>query len=215
MSVTKRLMLLASVGLVAQMPATTVTAKPVAKPAAKSATNTAPSNGPIGGWGVDLTGRDLSVKPGNDFDTYANGAWKARTTIPADRPNIGTLALLERGADVGDAAVGQVFDPDEIAACALQRADQFVELGLHRGGVAVLRILDHEDHEERDDGRPGVDHQLPGVGPAEQRPGHGPADNDRCGEHESRRLSGPPGNAVGECRENFVHDCKGSGVSGL
>jgi putative endopeptidase len=95
MSVTKRLMLLASVGLVAQMPATTVTAKPVAKPAAKSATNTAPSNGPIGGWGVDLTGRDLSVKPGNDFDTYANGAWKARTTIPADRPNIGTLALLD------------------------------------------------------------------------------------------------------------------------
>jgi putative endopeptidase len=50
---------------------------------------------PIGGWGVDLSGRDLAIKPGDDFDAYANGAWKARTPIPADRPQIGTLALMD------------------------------------------------------------------------------------------------------------------------
>jgi len=33
----------------------------------------------FGAWGVDLTARDTSVKPGDDFDTYANGGWKART----------------------------------------------------------------------------------------------------------------------------------------
>ena len=43
----------------------------------------------FGAWGVDLTARDTSVKPGDDFDTYANGGWKARTQIPADQPSAG------------------------------------------------------------------------------------------------------------------------------
>ena len=28
----------------------------------------------LGTWGVDLTSRDLSVKPGDDFQKYASGA---------------------------------------------------------------------------------------------------------------------------------------------
>jgi len=43
----------------------------------------------FGSWGVDLTARDTSVKPGDDFDIYANGGWKARTQIPADQPSAG------------------------------------------------------------------------------------------------------------------------------
>ena len=39
-----------------------------------------------GSWGFDLTAMDLSVKPGDDFNRYASGAWLARTTIPADKP---------------------------------------------------------------------------------------------------------------------------------
>jgi putative endopeptidase len=35
-------------------------------------------------FGFDLTARDKSVKPGNDFFQYANGRYLARTTIPAD-----------------------------------------------------------------------------------------------------------------------------------
>ena len=42
-----------------------------------------------GAWGVDLTARDLAVKPGNDFNKYANGAWEKRTTIPADQASAG------------------------------------------------------------------------------------------------------------------------------
>jgi len=42
-----------------------------------------------GAWGVDLTSRDLAVKPGNDFNKYANGGWEKRTTIPADQPSAG------------------------------------------------------------------------------------------------------------------------------
>ena len=37
-----------------------------------------------GTWGVDLTARDLAVKPGDDFNKFANGGWEKRTTIPAD-----------------------------------------------------------------------------------------------------------------------------------
>jgi putative endopeptidase len=32
-----------------------------------------------GTWGFDLSGMDTSVKPGDDFYKFANGAWDART----------------------------------------------------------------------------------------------------------------------------------------
>ena len=43
----------------------------------------------FGKWGVDLDARDTSVKPGDDFDKYANGAWFARTEIPSDQSSAG------------------------------------------------------------------------------------------------------------------------------
>ena len=43
----------------------------------------------FGSWGVDLDARDPSVKPGDDFDKYANGGWFARTEIPADQASAG------------------------------------------------------------------------------------------------------------------------------
>ena len=49
------------------------------------------------GVGVDLAGIDRSVQPGDGFDQYANGAWRAATPIPPDRSSIGaflTAALL-------------------------------------------------------------------------------------------------------------------------
>jgi hypothetical protein len=39
----------------------------------------------------------------------------------------------------------------------------FVQLHLHRLGIAVLRALDQEHHQERDEGGRGVDRELPGV----------------------------------------------------
>lgn len=41
-----------------------------------------------GSWGFDATGMDRSVKPGDDFFRYVNGAWLARTQIPADKPGV-------------------------------------------------------------------------------------------------------------------------------
>ncbi len=54
----------------------------------------------IGDFGVDLTARDLSVKPGDDFEKYASGTWIAKTTIPNDRPSTGSFVDLREGVQV-------------------------------------------------------------------------------------------------------------------
>ncbi|HEY0107590.1 MAG TPA: M13-type metalloendopeptidase [Rhizomicrobium sp.] len=61
-----------------------------------AAADNTPTNKPaIGDWGMDLTGMDKSVKPGDDFFEYADGAWFRRTEIPADRVAIGSFETLE------------------------------------------------------------------------------------------------------------------------
>ena len=39
----------------------------------------------FGTWGIDTSGMDTSVKPGDDFNRFVNGKWAATTQIPADR----------------------------------------------------------------------------------------------------------------------------------
>jgi len=48
-----------------------------------------PAKPMYGAWGVDLTARDTTVTPGADFNKHANGAWQARTEIPADQGSAG------------------------------------------------------------------------------------------------------------------------------
>src|SRR6185503_2808738 len=43
----------------------------------------------FGTWGVDLSGMDRKVNPGDDFDKYVNGTWDAKTQIPADQGSAG------------------------------------------------------------------------------------------------------------------------------
>jgi len=53
----------------------------------------------IGSFGVDLAGRDLSARPGDDFFRYANGTWASTTEIPSDRTRWGTFDILREKAD--------------------------------------------------------------------------------------------------------------------
>lgn len=47
--------------------------------------------------GIDLSAMDPAVRPGDDFYLFCNGAWVARTEIPADRTSItGSSQLAER-----------------------------------------------------------------------------------------------------------------------
>jgi putative endopeptidase len=65
-----------------------------------------------GTWGVDLTAMDLHVKPGDDFNRYASGAWLARTQIPADKP-MASLRFL-----MSDRTEGRLHELMEKAASA-------------------------------------------------------------------------------------------------
>jgi len=51
---------------------------------------------PYGTWGVDLAARDLTVRPGDDFDAYAGGTWNKNTPIPADEGYTGPYETLRR-----------------------------------------------------------------------------------------------------------------------
>jgi putative endopeptidase len=59
-----------------------------------------PNDKPLfGDWGFDLTAMDQSARPGDDFNRYANGAWLARTPIPADKPGISLRAQMSDRID--------------------------------------------------------------------------------------------------------------------
>ncbi len=57
--------------------------------------------------GIDAAGRDLAVKPGDDFDAYANGGWRAKTEIPADRASTGTFLQVFEKAEKRNAELIQ------------------------------------------------------------------------------------------------------------
>jgi len=48
--------------------------------------------------GLDTAGMDRSVRPGDDFFRYANGAWLAHTAIPADRSSYGGFNIADERA---------------------------------------------------------------------------------------------------------------------
>jgi putative endopeptidase len=81
-----------------------------------------------GSWGIDLSGRDLSVRPGDNFYRYANGAWDDRTVIPPDRTNFGNFAALamlsenRARAIIEAAAAAHLNDPDAVKIGAAYNA---------------------------------------------------------------------------------------------
>jgi predicted metalloendopeptidase len=52
----------------------------------------------IGDFGLDLSARKTSVKPGDDFFSFANGKWYDTFTIPEDRTSYGTFVVLDDNA---------------------------------------------------------------------------------------------------------------------
>jgi len=69
----------------------------------------------LGAWGVDLTGMDKSVKPGDDFFMYVNGDWYKAAVIPPDRSSTGSFQDLEilsekRMKDIVDGLEAKPYD---------------------------------------------------------------------------------------------------------
>jgi putative endopeptidase len=49
--------------------------------------------------GIDLSLMDRSVKPGDDFNKYANGTWEKTAVIPPDKSNISVFSIIDDAAE--------------------------------------------------------------------------------------------------------------------
>ncbi|OYY67604.1 M13 family metallopeptidase [Sphingomonas sp. 28-63-12] len=104
----------------------------------------APSAPRYGAFGVDLTAKDTAVKPGDDFWTFANGNWAARTEIPADKAAVGYGNIL---SDEAESNVRLILDdmaanPAKYGATGKQVGDFYAswmdEAGIEAKGAAPL-----------------------------------------------------------------------------
>ena len=73
----------------------------------------APGKPVYGSWGFDYAGMDKAVKPGDDFWSYANGAWDRATQFAPDRSSAGvSIKLVDQAEiDVRDLIDGIAKDP--------------------------------------------------------------------------------------------------------
>ena len=70
-----------------------------------SAQATAPETNAPPVHGIRVANMDPSIKPGDDFYDYANGAWIQRTEIPADRAGVGVFSVLADQSSKNVAAI--------------------------------------------------------------------------------------------------------------
>jgi len=101
---------------------------PAAGQMARQATTLAHDSAPperYGSWGFDTTGMDRSVKPGDDWFRFVNGAWVARTQIPPDRSSYGAFAVLRDVSEqrlrslIGSYSATDAANPDRMKAAIL------------------------------------------------------------------------------------------------
>ena len=110
--------------------------EPAATPAATGAR--------YGSFGIDLTTQEKTVKPGDDFWTFANGGWDKRTQIAPDRTSAGYGVVL---TDEAEANVRKILDdaaanPAAVGAGAKQFGDLYAsfmdEAAIDKAGAAPL-----------------------------------------------------------------------------
>ena len=95
--------------------------------------------------GVTLGYRDMTIKPGDDFDGFANGAWRKRTEIPPDRASTGAgmevfLEAEKRNADlIREAGAGQPAVGTPQRMIADYYAAYMDTAGIEKRGLAPLQ----------------------------------------------------------------------------
>ncbi|HUK29758.1 MAG TPA: M13 family metallopeptidase [Candidatus Acidoferrum sp.] len=95
--------------------------------------------------GIAAANIDTSVKPGDDFNEYANGAWIKRTEIPPDRSGIGVFTALIELSDrrtaalIEDAAKSDAPAGSNLRKIAALYNSFMDEAGIEAKGLAPLR----------------------------------------------------------------------------
>ena len=76
----------------------------------------APSKPELGSFGIELGNRDLKVKPGDDFDRYANGAWKDTYQLKDYQSDFGSFDFLyERSEEQVNAIIKEIAGRKDLA----------------------------------------------------------------------------------------------------
>ena len=141
----KHFLFLAGAATIALAPlsAQTTTGAATVATAANAATATAAANAgrpEYGDFGIDLSARDLSVRPGDDFWSYANAGFVRAHPIPADRVSYGVSDVLQ---DQIEQQLKDIVEHPGNDAAARQVADFYAswmdEAGIERRGAAVLQ----------------------------------------------------------------------------
>lgn len=95
--------------------------------------------------GINLAYRDTDVKPGDDFEEYANGAWRKTTEIPSDRAYTGSSYEVFQKAEKRNADLIREAGAGKPAAGTPQRliADYYAAYmdtaGIEKRGIAPLK----------------------------------------------------------------------------
>lgn len=84
--------------------------------------------------------------------------------------------------------VRKFFNVDKFIARIFEGTDELIEFQLGCLGIAVLRVLNKEDHEKSDNGRASINDELPGIRKMEDRTGGGPRNNDKNCEDKDPRA---------------------------
>jgi putative endopeptidase len=95
--------------------------------------------------GVDLAGIDHAVKPGDDFDGYANGNWRKTAVIPADRSSTGIFLQVFQKAEQRNAELIKSAAASKAPAGSNERkiADYYAafmdQAGIAKHGLSPLK----------------------------------------------------------------------------
>jgi putative endopeptidase len=98
-----------------------------------------------GNWGYDPTSMDSSVKPGDDFFAYVNGAWFKRTEIAPDRTFVGIDSVLNDQIDKDERTIVEdvAKNPAQSGRIGQQVGDFFAswmdEAGIEAKGLSPAK----------------------------------------------------------------------------
>jgi putative endopeptidase len=91
----------------------------------------------FGDWGFDLAGRDLSVRPGDDFFRHANGLAVDRMEIPSDRSSYGAFIQLR---DLSENRMKAIIDGLTAREDLAPGSDEAKIADLHRAYMDEARV---------------------------------------------------------------------------
>jgi len=139
----------------------------------------------IGAWGLDLTGGDTSVKPGDDFYRFADGKWLDTNQIPPDRTTWGSFVELADRSEHQVREIAESLPADASPGSTEQKAGDFYRAyldtdtierkGLSAAQPGLQAIAEARTHEQLAAliGRPDLNLKAPlgiGITPDQKNP---------------------------------------------